>query len=176
MREFLKRTVRRAAGGAGAVALLLLGAQPATPRPAQDDPVLGVAAAVLRHARPGLPAGRVALDPGPVCEVRLAGWSCSPALEDAVQSLEIGLGSRAFSLVCPAGPQSCRLVGTDVLLQLARPALEGRSAEAVLDVWWRSAGRPAVRHRRTVYQLRSDGEEWVVVEEQAEIAPPQRVR
>jgi hypothetical protein len=167
---------RRAGGWRWCVRLLLLPLLIAAGSPPQADERVEIAVAVLQHAHPELPAGAAAVDPGPLCVARLAAWSCPAPLQQTLDALRMRLSSRAFSHICPEGKGSCRLIGTEVLLQLHEPEIEGTEARVDLDVWWRNPdGRPRIRHRHTRYHLEKRGGEWIVQGSESRVRGAKRV-
>lgn len=162
-REIARLFHRPAAVAAVAVGAALCLAGPAEAQPGER---LQIAVSALEHVRESLPAGRAALDPRLFCEARIFGWSCPDELTRAVRALELDLGSREFSYVCIGGERGCRLIGTDVLIELLEPVVRGRRATIRVDTWWRTRDRAhPVGRRRTVLQLQREGRSWRVVEE-----------
>lgn len=150
---------------------LVAGMGVASPLAAQQpEETTAALLAVLRWERESLPRGSVALDPGPLCRARLARWSCSREVREVVAQLDMQLSSRAFSYVCLGGPRSCRLVGTDVLVQMEEPSVRGREAEVLINVWWRTnrAELPVEQARTRFHLVRRSGEWRVTRREPAE--------
>lgn len=153
---------RVAAAALGALAALAC----AVPAPAQEDARLDVGLAALEHVRESLPPGRAILDPRILCRATIAGWTCPEGMEERVRAMDLELGSRDFSYVCEKGPGDCRLVGTDVLVQLTEPRIMRNTATITVNVWWSTgdAARP-VGSRRSQLHLQRHGGAWRVVRE-----------
>lgn len=157
------RPVRLAAAALSLLALAITHA----PAAAQPDPRVEVSLVALEHVRESLPRGRAVLDPRTLCQAGLVGWTCPANMPERVSSMDLELGSREFSYVCLQGSRNCRVVGTDVLVEMEAPRIFGRSASIGVNVWWRTddAARP-VGHRRSVLHLQREGQAWRVVREE----------
>jgi hypothetical protein len=159
---------RRKRGGGAALWLgALLALLPAPPARAQlSAEATEVVLAALPHVRSALPAGVAALDPEGLCHSGLTGWECPPRVHQVVRSLRLLLHGREFALVCFAGPDSCRLVGTSSLIGFEPPRVAGDQAALAVDVWWRTGGRPpVVAHRRRELLLTRQRGAWRVTGE-----------
>jgi hypothetical protein len=131
---------------------------------AQDGPAVELALAALSEVRETLPPGPSALDPHLLCSPRLAGWSCPAEVTETAESLGFTLHGRNFTLVCPAGRSSCRLVAARSLVHFSDPRVTGNAATLMLDVWWQTNDRTRpVSHRRArlVFERVLTG--WVLV-------------
>lgn len=165
--ERAARGLIRAFAAAAAAAGLCLHAAP--PAGAQQRPpdTLAVVLAALDHTGSSLPEGQIMLDPRLVCSATLTGWSCPPELEDTVAEMGMVLGSREFTYLCATGSAGCRLVGTDVLVELTDLRLFGRTATVRANVWWDTGDpeRPVGRRRSHLHLQRNDDWSWRVTGE-----------
>lgn len=160
-----RRLIRAVAAMAVVAGLSLQAARPAGAQRPPDT--LAVVLTALDHASSSLPEGQVMLDPRLVCSAALAGWSCPPEFEAHVKELGMVLGSRDFTYLCPTGSPGCRLVGTDVLVELSELRIFGRTATVMAHVWWDTDDkeRPVGRRRSHLHLQRNDDWSWRVTRE-----------
>lgn len=162
----VRRLIRACALTTAAAGLCLWATPPADAQQRPPD-TLAVVLAALDHTGSSLPDGQVMLDPRLVCSATLTGWSCPSELETTVAELGMVLGSREFTYLCATGSSGCRLVGTDVLVELTDLRLFGRTATVRANVWWDTgdAERPVGRRRSHLHLQRNDDWSWRVTGE-----------
>jgi hypothetical protein len=132
----------------------------------QTDDTAAVAVAVLAQLRGALPAGPAAIDPEPFCTGRLVGWSCPARVREAVQELGLSLNSREFSLVCPDGPASCRLVSVASLVAFSGVEIDWRAGRArvTVEIWSRTPGAATVVHSARRLVLTRERSGWRIAQ------------
>lgn len=134
---------------------------------AQENAREEVLIAAIAEMRGAMPRARMAVDPSLLCTARLVGWSCPERVQRALDSNRVSPRGREFTYVClGGGPRRCQLLGTESLIDLAEPEIDGGRASVVVDLWWRSGRHEApVGHRKVELEMEREGRrgEWRVV-------------